>query len=119
MNILSSDIMNVEEFRDYCLSLPEVSERMPFQAFRAAKSILAFYVNGHIFCYFDVDKFDECTLKCNPVQIPILEEHYMAVGAPYNMSHKYWIGVKFNSDMPDSEIRELVRQSYELVKAEH
>lgn len=74
------------------------------------------YVNGHIFCYFDINKFDECTLKCAPTMIPLLEEQYSAVGAPYNMSHKYWIGVKFNSDMPDSKLRELVRQSYEIVK---
>ncbi|MCM1142374.1 MAG: MmcQ/YjbR family DNA-binding protein [Muribaculum sp.] len=110
--------MNIEDFRKYCLSLPAVSEKMPFQAFQAAKEILAFYVNGHIFCYFDIEKFDECTLKCDPAQIPILEEQYIAVGTPYNMSHKYWIGVKFNSDMPDNKLFDLVRQSYDLVKSE-
>lgn len=108
--------MNVEEFRDYCLLLPGATEKMPFRAFHAASAVLAFYVNGHIFCYFDINKFDECTLKCAPTMIPLLEEQYSAVGAPYNMSHKYWIGVKFNSDMPDSKLRELVRQSYEIVK---
>jgi hypothetical protein len=34
---------------------------MPFQAFKAAQSILAFYVGGKIFCYFDIEKFDSCT----------------------------------------------------------
>ncbi len=110
--------MNVEELRDYCLSLSDTTEKMPFQAFKAAKSILAFYINGHIYCYFDIDRFDECTIKCVPTQIATLEERYSAVGAPYNMNHKYWIGVKFNSDMPDNKIFELIRQSYELVKGE-
>ncbi len=110
--------MNIEEFREYCLSLPETTEKMPFQSFQAAKSMLAFYINGHIFCYFDIDKFDECTIKCKPSEISMLEEKYSSVGAPYNMSHKYWIGIKFNSDMPDNKIFELVRQSYELVRDE-
>ncbi len=109
--------MNAEEFRDYCLSLPGTTEKMPFQSFQAAKSILAFYINGHIFCYYDIDKFDECTIKCAPMDIPILEERYSSVGTPYNMNPKYWIGVKFNSDMPDNKLLELVRQSYEIVKA--
>lgn len=34
--------MNIEEFREYCLSLPDASEKMPFGAFRWAKDILAF-----------------------------------------------------------------------------
>jgi hypothetical protein len=53
--------MNVEDFRNFCLSLPDSSEKMPFQAFKAAQSILAFYVGGKIFCYFDIEKFDSCT----------------------------------------------------------
>lgn len=110
--------MNVEEFRNYCLSLPGTSEKMPFQKFAATTAILAFYINGHIFCYYDIDKFDECTIKCDPNRIPVLKERYDAIGAPYNMSPKYWIGVKFNSDVPDKKLCELVKQSYELVKSE-
>ena len=37
--------MNVEELRDYSLSLgADVEERMPFVAFRVAQGVLAFYV---------------------------------------------------------------------------
>ena len=41
--------MNIEELRDYCLSFDGVTEKMPFQQFKAAQSICAFYVSGHIF----------------------------------------------------------------------
>ena len=111
--------MDVADFRDFCLSMPDVTEKMPFQQFKTAQSILAFYVGEHIFCFYDIDKFDECTVKCPPEQIEPLEDKYVAVGAPYNMSHKYWIGIKFNSDMPDAMLHKLVKQSYELVKSEH
>ncbi|MCM1168469.1 MAG: MmcQ/YjbR family DNA-binding protein [Bacteroides sp.] len=111
--------MDVSEFRDFCLSLPDVTEKMPFRQFKAAESILAFYVGGHIFCYYDIDRFEACTMKCPPNQIVELEEEFTSVGPPYNMNHKYWIGIKFKSDMPDGKLMELVRQSYEIVKAEN
>ncbi len=109
--------MNVEEFREFCLSLPGSSEKMPFQAFRSAQSVLAFYVGGRIFCFLDIDRFDFCTVKCDPDRIDELKARYMAVGAPYNMSHRHWISIRFNDDMPDSELRTWVRRSFELVAA--
>ena len=33
------------------------------------------------------------------------------------MNKKHWISVCFNQDVPDSKIRELVRQSYDIVAA--
>lgn len=107
--------MNVEEFREFCLSLSDSSEKMPFQAFRAAQSILAFYVGGRIFCFFDIDRFDACTIKCDPEQVDELKARYTAVGAPYNMSRKHWISIRFNDDMPDNEIKRWVIKSYDLI----
>ena len=39
--------MNVEEFRDYCLSLPYVTEKMPFTAVKDSYSrdVLCFYTD--------------------------------------------------------------------------
>lgn len=108
--------MNIEEFREFCLSLPGSSEKMPFQAFRAAQSILAFYVGGKIFCFFDIDKFDTCTIKCAPDMIDELKARYNAVGAPYNMTPRYWISIRFNDDMPDEEIKLHVQESYKLLE---
>ena len=31
------------------------------------------------------------------------------------MNKKYWISVYFNKDVPDETIRELVKQSYDIV----
>lgn len=107
--------MDIEEFREFCLSLPDSSEKMPFQAFRAAQSILAFYVGGRIFCFFDIERFDACTIKCAPEWIGELKARYMAVGAPYNMNPNYWISIRFNEDMPDEQIRAWTRRSYEIV----
>lgn len=37
--------MNIEEFRAFCLSLPDTHEGMPFEGiFKNSRSILVFYV---------------------------------------------------------------------------
>lgn len=108
--------MNVEDLRSYCLSLgSDVEEKMPFQAFRAARGVLAFYVGGHIFCFFDIDAFSVVTLKCRPEHVAELQERHPAVGRPYNMSPKHWIGVS-TALAGDTLLRQLVEASYLLVK---
>ena len=69
--------MNVEELRYYCLSLSdEVKEKFPFQQFKAARDVLAFYISGHIFCYFDINDISHVTVKCPKEDIENLLEQY-------------------------------------------
>lgn len=111
--------MNIEQFRDYCLSLPNTHEGTPFDGFyrnqRNAHSVLVFFVEKKIFCYFDINTFDKCTIKCDPDEITELGERYKGIGKPYNGNPKYWISVAFNSDVPDTVLKELVKKSYDLV----
>ena len=107
--------MDIEEFREFCLSLPDVTEKMPFGAFRWAKDILVFYVKGKMFCFLDINKFDKCTIKCDPMEIDELKAIYNAVGMPFNSNLKYWISILFNNDMPDKEIKRLCKESYHLI----
>jgi len=109
--------MNAEELREYCLQLGnDVEEKMPFGAFKTARGVLAFYVSGHIFCYFDIDHFDVVTLKCRPECIDTLREEHEEVGPPYNMNPKHWIGVHA-VQAPHDLTRRLVAESYQLVKS--
>ncbi len=111
--------MDTADFRDYCLSFPDVTEKMPFQKFAAARNILAFYIAGHMFCYYDIEKFDECTVKCQPDMISELEARFSGITHPYNGNLRYWIGIHFHADVPDAKIKELVAQSYDIVKSSH
>ena len=111
--------MDIEQFRDYCLSFPDAYEDTPFDKFtgrgRDPHSILVFFVRAKMFCYFDINTFDSCTLKCNPDEIAELQERYHGIGRPYNGNPRYWISVAFNSDVPDPLLKALVRRSYVLV----
>jgi len=107
--------MNIEDYRNYCLSLGDgVEERMPFGAFKAAQGVLAFYVCGHMFSFFDTDHFGIVTLKCQPDRIAELKECHPSISDPYNMSPRHWIGVDASS-ASDSLLADLTLNSYNLV----
>ncbi|MCD1117595.1 MmcQ/YjbR family DNA-binding protein [Chryseobacterium turcicum] len=108
--------MNVEEFRDYCLSFKGAHEGMPFEGFfHNSRSILVMYVKEKMFCFFDLDKFDSCTIKCAADKIASLKEEYNSIEKPFNLSPKYWINVGFNGDVSDKILKSLIADSYQLV----
>lgn len=111
--------MNIEDFRAYCLSFKGVSEKMPFGKATSEydRNLLVFCVLEKWFCFVNIDVFDFCNVKCDPELIGELQERYEGIRPGYHMNKKYWISVSFNRDVPDSKIKELVRQSYEIVAA--
>ena len=111
--------MNIEDYREFCLSLgTDVEEKLPFTAFQYASGVLAFYVHGHMFAFFDCDRFGVVTLKCQTDRIPELRAQYECIGKPFNLSPRYWIGIDA-ATAPDSLLRELTRNSYHIVKAKY
>ena len=111
--------MNIEDYREYCLSLgDDVEEKLPFAAFHHASGVLAFYVRGHMFSFFDCDDFSIVTLKCQPEHIEELKAQHECIGNPYNESPKHWIGID-PANAPDELLQELTRNSYEIVKAKY
>ena len=50
--------MNIEDYREYCLSLGnDIEEKLPFQKFKNGEGVLVFYVMGHMFSFFDCNDF--------------------------------------------------------------
>ena len=114
--------MNIEEYREYCLSLGDVEEKIPFSAFHNAESeILAFYVGGHIFALFNLNDFDTITLKCQTDTIEELKSSSRFVTKPMSMSAKnlkYWVGI--DARLADDEsIKSLTLNAYHHVKEQY
>lgn len=109
--------MNIEDFRNYCLSFKGVYDRMPFEKATSEydRNLLVFYVAEKWFCFVNVDEFDFCNIKCESGQIEILQDRYEGIKSGYHMNKKPWISVYFDRDVPDKIIGELVKRSYELV----
>ena len=109
--------MNVEEFREYCLSLKGVEEKMPFVnvADRYSRDVLCFYVGDKWFCFVNVEVLDFCCIKCDPVESGELQAFYMGVKPGWHMNKRHWISVYFNRDVSDEMVRKLVKKSYDMV----
>ncbi|WP_299452111.1 MmcQ/YjbR family DNA-binding protein [uncultured Microscilla sp.] len=102
--------MNIEEFREFCIAMKGVTEELPFD-----EDTLVFKVMGKMFALTGMETFAGVNVKCEPEKAIELREQYNAVKPGYHMSKKHWNTIEVNSDMPDSEIRQWIQHSYDLV----
>ena len=103
--------MNVELFREYCLTKKGVEETFPF-----GEDTLVFKVGGKIFCLLGLVEADRCNLKCEPEKAIELRQTYSSVIPGFHMNKMHWNTVYFNQDLSDKLILELIDHSYDLVK---
>lgn len=102
--------MDIESYRDYCLTKKGVSEGFPFD-----EKTLVFKVGGKMFALTDVDLFESINLKCEPEYALELRAEYEGIAPGYHMSKTHWNTVKVNQDVPDTLLIQLIDLSYNLV----
>lgn len=99
--------MDIESFRDYCLSLPEVEETLPFD-----DSTLVYKVGGRMFALLMLDRPDHFAVKCNPDRAIMLRERYSQVTPGWHLNKRHWNDIRFEGYMSDSQLRAELRHSY-------
>ncbi len=104
--------MNVEEFRDYCLSKKNVSESFPFD-----DKVLVFKVHNKMFALANIVDFDGINLKCEPEKAIELREEYKEIKPGYHMSKKHWNTVSTRGSLSSGFIKSLIDESYNLIVA--
>ena len=104
--------MNIEQFRDFCLSLHGTTERFPFD-----DTALVFEVGGRMFAMVALDRAEFVNLKCDPDRAVELRERYAGIRPGWHMNKRHWNSVYLDSDVPDGLICELVRHSRSCVIA--
>jgi predicted DNA-binding protein (MmcQ/YjbR family) len=102
--------MNIEELREYCLSLNGVSEDFPFD-----ETTLVFKVVGKMFCLTDLEDDFAIALKNDPEKNIELREEYPAVKPAYHMNKQHWNTIKVDGSISDDMIKNLIDESYDLV----
>ncbi len=103
-------IMNIEEFRDYCISKKGVTESFPFD-----ETTLVLKVMEKMFALANLDGPFTINLKCGPEKAIELRETFDAVKPGYHMNKQHWNTIEMNGSVPLKIIKELIDHSYELV----
>lgn len=105
--------MNIEEFREYCLSIKGSVESISLQTHK----ILVFKVMGKVFVYITLEPEDgifKAYLKCEPERSVELREKYDGIN-PDKFKTLLWNWITLESDVPDKLIRELTQHSVDEV----
>jgi predicted DNA-binding protein (MmcQ/YjbR family) len=101
--------MNLESLRKYCLSFPQATENLQWG------EDLCFKVAGKIFTVVSLGSVPQALcFKCSPDKFAELCEQDGIRPAPYVGRYK-WVLLERLNALPDPELRELIRQSYEMV----
>jgi predicted DNA-binding protein (MmcQ/YjbR family) len=104
--------LTLEQFRQYCLTKPGVTEETPFGV-----DTLVMKVMGKIFAITDLNTFDGVNLKVEPEHGIELRERYTTVQPAYHMNKKHWVTVGMDGKVGDGLLKEWIDQSYALVVA--
>jgi predicted DNA-binding protein (MmcQ/YjbR family) len=102
--------LNLDQFRNYCLSKKSTTESTPFD-----EQTLVMKVAGKIFAITNIDDFASINLKVDPEYGIELRERYNSIQPAFHMNKKHWISVLNDGKVGDKFLKELIDQSYSLV----
>ena len=102
--------MNVEEFREFCLSKPGVTEGFPFGG-----DTLVFKVMNKMFALTGIDEYAFVNLKCDPEYAQELRAKYKGIQPGYHMHKQQWNSVFVDADVPEKLFIHLINHSYDLI----
>jgi predicted DNA-binding protein (MmcQ/YjbR family) len=107
--------MNIEEFRNFCMSKKGVTEAFPFD-----EVTLVFKVSGKMFALSSLKNWESdeqfINLKCDPEYAQELRDVYESIVPGYHMSKKHWNSVRiYSGELSLEMIHQLINHSYDLV----
>jgi predicted DNA-binding protein (MmcQ/YjbR family) len=104
--------MNIEEFREYCISKKGVAEELPF-----GPNTLVYKVMGKMFAITPLEsEIFKVSLKCNPAKAIELREEFDYIIGAFHLNKTHWNSI--NGELsPPKQLLGLIDHSYELVVA--
>ena len=109
--------MNIEQVREYTLSLYGVTEDQPF-----GDDIITFRLEGKIFVrlwigggQYDIKNSEpRLALKLSPERNEELRAQFSAVTPAYHWNKKHWSDVYYEQ-LDDTQVKDWIKESYRLV----
>ncbi|TGA92734.1 MmcQ/YjbR family DNA-binding protein [Streptomyces sp. MZ04] len=105
--------MTPQELRTFCLSFNAAVEEFPFNP-----DTSVFKVLGKMFalCHLDAQPL-KVNLKCEPDMAVQLRAAHPEIVPGWHMNKRHWNTVTVDGELPDTQVRELIEDSYDLVVA--
>ncbi len=102
--------MDLESIRNYCLSLPHVTERVQWD------NDLLFCIGGKMFAVAGLDaKYPtKLSFKCTPEKFAELVELEGIIPAPY-VARYHWVALEDLNALPQRELKALLNNAYQMV----
>ena len=103
--------MNIEELRDFALSLKDSTEGFPF-----GEDTLVFKVNGKVFLLTSLTSSPlSFNVKCDPDEAIELREQYASILPGYHMNKKHWNTILVDGTLTKKQLKKFIEDSYLLV----
>jgi predicted DNA-binding protein (MmcQ/YjbR family) len=78
--------------------------------------VRCYRVGGKIFALSD-DDGTRVSLKCDPSLAEVLRQNFDGITPGYHLNKRHWNTVRLDGSVPGAQIEDMVRHSYELVRA--
>ncbi|TCC89451.1 hypothetical protein EZ428_17315 [Pedobacter frigiditerrae] len=101
--------MDIESFREYCLSLPGTTEGMKWEH-------LCFMIEEKIFVIITIDDGNSFSTKCTPEEFEELTARD-GIQQAYHMAKKQWVQIADLDILSVTELKKRVETSRALVLA--
>jgi len=103
--------MNLDAAHAYLMAKKGATEEWPFDL-----ETPVYKVMGKMFALLAPEHDPpRITLKCDPDHALMLRDMYTAVTPGYYMNKRHWNTIILDESIPDSEIEEMIDESYDLV----
>ncbi|WP_246577597.1 MmcQ/YjbR family DNA-binding protein [Actinospica durhamensis] len=106
-------MLSATDLKALCLEQAAAEETFPFGA-----EVSVFKVAGKMFALSALDARPlSISLKCVPEVATKLRIEYPAITAGYHLNKQHWNTVLIDGSVPDRLVREMIEDSYDLVRA--
>jgi predicted DNA-binding protein (MmcQ/YjbR family) len=102
--------MNIEDFREYCITKKGVTEELPF-----GPDTLVYKVMGKMFALTPLESdIFRVSLKCDPLKAVELRDEFEYIVGAFHMNKTHWNTI--NCELcPTKLLKELIDHSFNLV----
>ena len=103
--------MNVEDIREFCLSLPGVTEDSPY-----GPDMIVFRIEGKIFLHLPLEYTDpRISIKLPPEEGAELRERYSAIRAAFHLNKTHWNDILIEHTFSREQLEAWIMESYQIV----